>query len=176
MSKTDQTINKKEDTQDFEFDTDNLKKAKSLLSHYPDDRQQSAILPLLDLAQRQNKGWISKAVVDYLANFLHLAPIKIYEVASFYSMFNLRPVGKYLVQICRTTPCWLCGSDKLQLAAEQSLGITLGQTTSDNKFTLTEVECLGACVNAPVVQINDEYYEKLAPENFVQILTEMAKE
>lgn len=158
---------------EFAFSPENLARAEHILQKYPADRKMSAILPLLDLAQRQNKGWLSQEAMDYVAHYLEAPAIKVYEVATFYSMFNTKPVGKNLIQICRTTPCWLCGSDKLQHAAEAALGVKLGETTPNGNFSLVEVECLGACVNAPVVQINDDYYENLEPEDLVDLLTKM---
>src|SRR5206468_1284239 len=107
--------------------------------------------PVLDLAQRQIDGWLSRAAMDHVGEMLDMAPIRVYEVATFYSMFNLKPVGKFLIQVCRTTPCWLRGADELTAACRRKLGIDLKETTADGRFTLIEVECLGACVNAPVV-------------------------
>lgn len=149
----------------FQFTDDNLKKAQAYIEKYPQDKQASAILPLLDLAQRQNDGWLSQEVIEYVANFLNMPAIRVYEVASFYTMFNLKPVGRYHVQVCGTTPCWLRGAEDIMHACEAALAIKKGETTLDNLFTLSEVECLGACVNAPVVQINDDYYENLSPES-----------
>lgn len=152
-----------------------------ILSRYPQGRERSAIMPLLDLAQRQTGedgakasppygGWISRAAMDEIANIVGQPPIRVYEVASFYTMYNLAPVGQYLVQACTTTPCWLRGSDGIVKACEKHLGLHMGETTADGKFTLVEVECLGACVNAPMVQINDDYYEDLTPERMVEVL------
>lgn len=154
----------------FSFTPENAEKAKAHIAKYPPGRQASAVLPLLDLAQRQNGGWVSREVMDYLAELLDMAPIRVYEVATFYSMLNLEPVGKYLVQLCRTTPCWLCGGNGIRDAAKEFLGIEVGGTTEDGLFTLVEVECLGACVNAPMVQINDDYYEDLTPSRMTEIL------
>jgi NADH-quinone oxidoreductase E subunit len=145
----------------FEFTPENLAKAKAYIAKYPPGRQASAVLPLLDLAQRQNDNWLPRAAMDYVAGLLGMAPIRVYECATFYTMFHLRPVGKYLFQICTTTPCWLRGSDEVVHACERKLGIGIGETTPDKKFTLIEVECLGACVNAPVIQVNDDFYEDL---------------
>lgn len=157
----------------FVFNAENLAKAKQIIAKYPEGRQKSASLPLLDLAQRQNNGSLSLAAMDYIADMLSVPPIKIYEVASFYSMFNLEPVGKNFIQVCRTTPCWLRGSDRVTKICKEKLGIGLGETTSDGMFTLKEVECLGACVNAPVVQINDDYYEDLSDESMLQIIDDL---
>ena len=145
-----------------------------IMARYPEDRKASGIIPLLDIAQRENGGWLSKEAIEWVAQTTESAPIRVYEVASFYSMFYTEEVGQHVVQVCRTTPCWLRGSDKLTHAAEEHLGIGLGQTTDDKKFTLIEVECLGACVNAPMVQINDNYYEDLEADAFKRILDDLA--
>jgi NADH-quinone oxidoreductase E subunit len=145
----------------FEFTPANLEKAKWHIAKYPPGRQQSAVLALLDLAQRQHDNWLPRAAMDYVADLLEIPRIRVYEVATFYTMFHLRPVGKHLFQICTTTPCWLRGSDAVVAACEKKLGIGMGETTADGKFTLIEVECLGACVNAPIVQVNDDFYEDL---------------
>jgi NADH-quinone oxidoreductase E subunit len=145
----------------FEFSRENLLAAQAHIAKYPAGRQASAVLPLLDLAQRQCAGWLPRAAMDYVAHMLGMAPIRVYEVGSFYTMLNLRPVGRYLLQACTTTPCWLRGSDEVVGACERKLGIGLGGSTADGLFTLVEVECLGACVNAPVLQVNDDFYEDL---------------
>ena len=132
-------------------------------------------MPLLDLAQRQNNNWIPLEAMNEVGKILSIPMIKVLEVATFYSMFNLAPVGKYLVQICGTTPCWLRGSDKITEACKKKLGINYGETTQDNQFTLMEVECLGACSNAPMVQINDTYYEDLTEKSMTGILNDLAK-
>jgi NADH-quinone oxidoreductase E subunit len=150
-----------EQPESFAFTPDNLAKAKAHIAKYPPGRQASAVLPLLDLAQRQSGNWLPRAAMDYVADMLGMAHIRVYEVATFYSMLNLRPVGKHFFQICTTTPCWLRGSEDVIAACERRLGITLGETTADGQFTLTEVECLGACVNAPIIQVNDDFYEDL---------------
>ena len=154
----------------FAFTPENRAKADAVTAKYPAGCQASAVLPLLDLAQRQNGGWISQAVMEHVAELLDMASIRVYEVATFYTMLNLEPVGRYHVQLCRTTPCWLRGSDALRDACREELGIGLGETTGDGLFTLTEVECLGACVNAPMVQINDHFYEDLDPARMKDIL------
>jgi NADH-quinone oxidoreductase E subunit len=150
-----------EQPQSFAFTPENLEKAKAHIAKYPPGRQASAVLPLLDLAQRQNDNWLPRAAMDVVADLLGMARIRVYEVATFYSMFNLRPVGRHFFQICTTTPCWLRGSDEVVRACEQKLGVRVGETTPDGQFTLTEVECLGACVNAPIIQVNDDFYEDL---------------
>ena len=145
----------------FVFSPANLKKARAHIAKYPPGRQASAVLPLLDLAQRQSGNWLPRAAMDLVADMLGMAPIRVYEVASFYAMFNLNPVGKHFFQICTTTPCWLRGSDEVVEACRKKLGIGIGETTPDKQFTIVEVECLGACVNAPIIQVNDDFYEDL---------------
>jgi NADH-quinone oxidoreductase subunit E len=145
----------------FEFTPENVERARAHIAKYPAGREASAVLPLLDLAQRQMGGWVPRAAMDYVAGLLGMAPIRVYEVATFYTMFNLRPVGRYLLQVCTTTPCWLRGSDAVVAACEKKLGIGIGGKTEDGLFSMIEVECLGACVNAPVLQVNDDFYEDL---------------
>jgi NADH-quinone oxidoreductase subunit E len=145
----------------FEFTPENLEKANWHIAKYPPGRQQSAVLPLLDLAQRQSGGWLPEAAMNTVAEILQMPRIRVYEIATFYTMFNLRPVGRYLLQACTTTPCWLRGSDEVVAACEKKLGVGIGGTTPDGLFTLVEVECLGACVNAPILQVNDDYYEDM---------------
>ena len=157
----------------FEWSEENFSKVKTIIDKYPSGKQQSAVIPVLDLAQRQNKGWLTKNIIEKVAETLSMSFIRVMEVASFYSMFNLEPVGKNFIQICRTTPCWLRGSDKLLEVAKNITGCNLGETSKDNKFTLVEVECLGACCNAPMIQINDDYYEDLTEENFKNLLLKL---
>jgi len=157
----------------FQFNAENQKKVAEILAKYPSDRKKSATMPLLDLAQRQNKNYVSKEIIAEIARILEIPEIKVYEVASFYTMYNLKPVGKYLLQFCKTTPCMLRGIDKIVKDCKEKLGIEMDQTTADGLFTLKEVECLGACVNAPVVQINDDFAEDLTSENFLQILEDL---
>jgi NADH-quinone oxidoreductase subunit E len=147
--------------ENFEFTPENLERAKAHIAKYPAGRQQSAVLPLLDLAQRQSGGWLPRAAMHHVAELLGMPRIRVYEVATFYTMFNLNPVGRYLLQACTTTPCWLRGSEAVVGACEKKLGIGVGGTTADGLFTLIEVECLGACVNAPILQVNDDFYEDL---------------
>ncbi len=154
----------------FKWSQDNFKRASEIINKYPNSRQQSAVIPLLDLAQRQNAGWLSKTAIEKVAETLSMSYIRVLEVATFYSMFNLEPVGENFVQICRTTPCWLRGSDKLVEVAKEVSNSKLGETSDDNKFTIVEVECLGACCNAPMVQINDDYYEDLDEHSFKKLL------
>ena len=157
----------------FEWSKENFKKIEKIINKYPTGRQQSAVIPVLDLAQRQNKGWLSKNSMEKVAETLSMSYIRVLEVATFYSMFNLEPIGKNFVQICRTTPCWLRGSDKLSKVAQEVCNTQIGDTSDDKKFTVVEVECLGACCNAPMIQINDEYYEDLDEENFRQLLNDL---
>ena len=165
---TNKVYNKVNDN--FEWSEENFIKVKNIIQKYPQNRQQSAVIPLLDLAQRQNKGWLSKHALEKVAETLSMSYIRVLEVATFYSMFNLKPIGENFVQICRTTPCWLRGSDKLVEVAKNVTETKIGETSKNNKFTILEVECLGACCNAPMVQINDQYYEDLNPENFKNLL------
>lgn len=167
----------------FAFSKENEANVSEIISRYPKGRQKSAIMPLLDLAQRQmaqtaerGGGWIPRAAMDEIARIVDVSPMQVYEVATFYSMYNLRPVGKYNIQCCTTTPCWLCGSADVVKAAEKACGIKMGQTSKDMQFTLTEVECMGACANAPMVQINDDYYEDLTPERIDEIVKSLAKD
>lgn len=159
----------------FFFTPENLAEAKRIVAKYPAGKQASAMLPLLDLAQRQNGNWLSGGAIAYVAELLDVPAIKAFEVATFYTMFNLEPVGKYLIQLCRTTPCWLAGGEAIAQACEVRLGIKAGETTPDGLFTIKEVECLGACVNAPVMQINDDYYEDLTPDSVVKIIDALAR-
>jgi NADH-quinone oxidoreductase subunit E len=157
----------------FEFNQENQKKVQEIIAKYPSGKQKSAVMPLLDLAQRQNNNFVSKEIIEHIATLLDIAPIQVYEVASFYSMYNLKPVGKYLLQVCGTTPCMLRGAEDLIKVCQEKLGIKREETSTDGLFTLKEVECLGACVNAPMVQINDDYFEDLNPEIFAQILDDL---
>ena len=157
----------------FDWSENNFLKVKNIIQKYPTNRQQSAVIPLLDLAQRQNKGWLNKKALEKVAETLSMSFIRVLEVATFYSMFNLEPIGKNFVQICRTTPCWLRGSDKLSRVAQEVCEINIGETSDDKKFTVVEVECLGACCNAPMVQINDDYYEDLDEKSFKKLLQDL---
>ncbi len=166
--------------QTFAFTPENMQKAREIVAKYPQGRQQSAVMPLLAIAQKQNNNWLPKIAMDYVGDLLGMPPVKVYEVASFYTMYNLEPVGKHFVQICTTTPCWLRGSDAIVDACEKKLGIKIGETTKDGQFTLREVECLGACVNAPMCQVSshgedDNYYEDLAPESIIKIIDSLAR-
>ncbi len=158
---------------EFAFTRDNLAKAQEIIAKYPKGKQMSAVMPLLDLAQRQHDNWIPTAAMECIANMLEMPLIKVIEVATFYTMYNKQPVGKNLIQVCRTTPCWLRGSDEVTKACTDKLGIVSGETTDDDKFTLVEVECLGACVNAPVVQINDDYFEDLDYDSMSKLIEDL---
>ncbi|WP_168464109.1 NADH-quinone oxidoreductase subunit NuoE [Wolbachia endosymbiont of Ctenocephalides felis wCfeT] len=162
-----------EKEEQFSFTPENLKKAEKSIKMYPKGKEASAVMSLLYLVQEQC-GWVPESAMRYVADMLHVPHIRVYEVANFYTMYNLKPVGKYLIQICRTTPCWLCNSEEVLNAFKEKLCINIGETTQDNLFTLKEVECLGACVNAPVVQINNDFYEDLTPEKVENIIAELS--
>eukprot|EP00009_Paramoeba_aestuarina_P001122 CAMPEP_0201517976 /NCGR_PEP_ID=MMETSP0161_2-20130828/8931_1 /ASSEMBLY_ACC=CAM_ASM_000251 /TAXON_ID=180227 /ORGANISM="Neoparamoeba aestuarina, Strain SoJaBio B1-5/56/2" /LENGTH=252 /DNA_ID=CAMNT_0047915617 /DNA_START=44 /DNA_END=802 /DNA_ORIENTATION=+ len=157
----------------FDFTPENSQRVKEILSKYPAGGQKSGTIPLLDLAQRQNNGFLTLSAMNKVAKILKLDPMRVYEVATFYTMFNREPVGKHFVQVCTTSPCEICGSTAVVDAIKSHLGIGMGETTSDNEFTLIEVECLGACVNAPMMQINDDYYEDLTPQTAVNVLKKL---
>lgn len=145
----------------FTFTPENLEWAKGQIAKYPAGRQASAVMPLLTRAQEQGGGWLTKEAIEYVGDLLDMPYIRVLEVASFYSMYNLKPVGKHVIEVCTTTPCWLRGSDDVVRACKEKLGIGFGQTTADGEFTLLEVECAGACVNAPVIAYKHHYYEDL---------------
>lgn len=157
----------------FEFSPEFRDAADAFIAKYPKGRHESAVMPLLDLAQRQHDGWLPRAAMDYVAEYLSMPPIRVYEVATFYTMYNLEPVGRNHVQVCTNLPCWLRGSDAIVEACKRTLGVEFGGTTEDGLFTLSEMECLGACVNAPMMQINDDYYEDLDSSSAESILTEL---
>ena len=155
---------------EFALTPENRAKADAFIARYPAGRQASAVLAVLDIAQRQNRGWLSPEALEHVARMLDMAPIRIYEIVSFYEMLHAEPVGEHVVRVCTTTPCMLRGSTGILDACKSELGVEVGGTSEDGKFTLTEFECLGACVNAPVVWIGDDYYEDLDPEKTVTIL------
>ena len=159
----------------FEFSAENLAQARKIIAKYPEGRQQSALLPLLELAQRQNENWLPRAAMDYVSDLLEIPPIRAYEVASFYTMFNKAPVGRHFIQVCTTSPCWLCGSNDVLKAIKDKTGLSPGQSSDDGAFTVVEVECLGACVNAPMVQINDDYFEDLDYQRMGGLIDALAK-
>ena len=154
----------------FTFNEESTKLASLALAKYPDDRKQSAVMPFLDIAQRQNDNWLSQECVEYVANQLDMPFIKVWEIVTFYSMYNTQPVGKNFVQVCTTTPCWLRGSENVVKACKEIISETPKNVSSDNLFSWMEVECLGACVNAPIVQINDDFYEDLDYESTKNLL------
>jgi len=157
----------------FEFSPENLTRANAIMTIYPDGHKRAAVIPLLDLAQRQNGGWLPISAMHHVADFIGMPRMRVYEVATFYTMFMRNPIGKHHIQICTTTPCWLRGSDEILKAIKENLNIEVGGTTKDNLFTLSEVECLGACVNAPMVQIDDDYYEDLTEKDMHEIIDEL---
>ncbi|KAH8030247.1 hypothetical protein HPB51_006679 [Rhipicephalus microplus] len=153
----------------FEFTPENIKRAEAITSIYPEGHKNAAVIPLLDLAQRQH-GWLPLTAMHYVADYLGMPRMRVYEVATFYTMFMRQPVGRYHVQVCTTTPCMLRGAEDIQACVERKLGIRPGETTSDGLFTLSVVECLGACVNAPMLQVNDDYYEDLEAKDVDELL------
>ncbi len=154
------------------FSQEKLHRVHELISHYPEGKQKSALLPILHLAQQQFDGWLSVPVMDYVASLLQIEPIEVYEVASFYSMYNLKPVGKYMFEVCHTGPCMINGSDDIIDYIKQKLNIAVGETTADGMFTLKTVECLGACGYAPMMQFGSTYREHLTPEKVDAIIAE----
>ena len=164
---------KKQQQEDFKFNKKNLAKAKEIIAKYPEGRQKSAILPLLDLAQRQNDNWLSVAAIEYVANYISEPFMRVYEVVTFYTMYNTKPVGKHHIQVCGTTPCLLNGSSDIMESCQKHTKTKCGETSKDGMFTVSEVECLGACINAPVVQINDDYHENLNPKQIGDIIKKL---
>ena len=160
----------KDQPENFEFTSSSLNKAKNIIAKYPKGRQQSAVMSLLYIAQRQNNNWIPLAAMKYIAKFLDMPYIKVYEVATFYSMYNLSPVGKYFIQVCTTTPCMIRGANKLVEACKEKISKNESELSKDKNCSWMEVECLGACVNAPMMQINENYYEDLDKEKTLEIL------
>jgi NADH-quinone oxidoreductase subunit E len=162
-------------TNPITFTPERLAKAQEIIARYPDGKQKSALLPLLHLAQEQY-GWVSEEVMDYVAGLLSILPIEVYEVASFYTMFHLDPVGKHVIEYCRTGPCCLMGGEDVYGYLKQKLGINTGETTPDGKFTLKEVECLAACGWGPVFQIREKYYMNLTNGKVDEIIEELSKD
>ena len=154
----------------FEFSDKNLKIAEDILKKYPEKRKKSAVMALLYLAQRQNKNWISLAAMKYIAKYLSVPYISIYELATFYTMYNLSPVGKYFVQVCTTSPCLIRGADKLVKVCKEKISFNEREISKNKKCSWMEVECLGACVNAPMMQVNEDYYEDLDEKNTREII------
>jgi NADH-quinone oxidoreductase subunit E len=163
----------KDQPKTFEFNSKSLEAAKTILAKYPGDKLQSAVMPLLYIAQKQNNNWIPLAAMKYIAKFLDMPYIKVYEVATFYTMYNLAPVGKYFVQVCTTTPCMIRGAYKLVEACKEKISTKENQLSNNSNCSWMEVECLGACVNAPMMQINDDYYEDLDKEKTLKILDQI---
>ena len=156
----------------MKFSEQALKEADRIIARYPEERQKSALIPLLHLAQEEFGGWLSDEAMDYVAGILKLEPIEVFEVATFYSMYNLRPVGRHVFEVCQTGPCMLKGSDTIIDYIKRKLGIDVGETTADGLFTLKTVECLGACGYAPMMQLGKHYREHLTPEKVDQIIEE----
>jgi NADH-quinone oxidoreductase subunit E len=160
----------KEQPENFKFNSASLEAAKVILAKYPEDKPQSAVMALLYLAQKQNNNWIPLAAMKYIGKFLDMPYIKVYEVATFYTMYNLAPVGKHFIQVCTTTPCMIRGAYKLVEACKEKISKNENELSKDKNCSWMEVECLGACVNAPMMQINDDYYEDLDKEKILKIL------
>jgi NADH-quinone oxidoreductase subunit E len=156
----------------IQFSEQSLNKVREIIHRYPDGRQKSALLPVLHMAQREFGGWLDVPVMDYVASLLNIEPIEVYEVATFYSMYNLKPVGKYMFEVCQTGPCMVRGSDQIIEYIENKLNIRVGETTEDGMFTLKAVECLGACGYAPMMQLGRNYREHLTPEKVDAIIDE----
>ena len=165
----------KEQPESFEFDNKNLEAANKVISNYPEGKQQSAVMALLYFSQRQNDNWIPLVAIKYIAKFLNMPYIKVYEVATFYTMYNLSPVGKYFFQVCTTTPCMIRGAYKLIDVCKKKLSEKESKISKDGKTSWMEVECLGACVNAPIIQINDDYFEDLDPKKLEKIIDQINK-
>jgi len=165
-----------EQPKEFKFSTENLKKVEEILKRYPDKNKKSAVMPLLYLAQRQNENWIPLAAMKYIANFLAMPYISVYEVATFYSMYNLAPVGKNFIQVCTTTPCLLRGADKIVKLCKEKISPNENEVSQKSNSSWMEVECLGACVSAPMIQINDDYYEDLDEKSTTEILESLIKD
>ena len=163
----------KEQPGNFEFNSKNLEVAKKIIKNYPEGKQQSAVMALLFLAQRQNNNWIPLISIKYIARFLEMPYIKVYEVATFYSMYNLSPVGDYFIQVCTTTPCMIRGAYKLVEACKEKISKNENELSNDSKCSWSEVECLGACANAPMIQINDDYFEDLDKEKTIKIIDQI---
>ncbi|KIJ27438.1 hypothetical protein M422DRAFT_71656 [Sphaerobolus stellatus SS14] len=160
----------------FEFNKENMPRAKEIISHYPPQYKKAAVIPLLDLGQRQNKGFTSISVMNYVAKLLEMPPMRVYEIATFYTMFNREPIGDNFVQVCTTTPCMLRGAQEILDTTLKHLSLsTPGQTTKDGKFTVIEVECQGACSNAPMFVVGDDFYEDLTPASTKKVLDAFAK-
>ena len=158
---------------DFTFDNTNLGKAKEIVKMYPKNYKESSIMPLLSIAQNQNNGWLPKKAIEYVSSFLDVPEIKVLEIATFYSMYNLSPVGKNHIEVCTTSPCMLRGSDEILLKLKELIGVNIGEVSKDCIFSLNKVECLGACVNAPIVKINENYYEDLNLQSVEELINRL---
>ena len=165
----------KEQPDKFEFTLDNLEKVKKIIKKYPDGKQHSAVMPLLYLAQKQNNNWIPLSAIKYIGKILEMPYIKVYEVATFYTMYNLTPVGNHFIQVCTTTPCMIRGAYKLVEACKEKISPNENELSKDKSCSWMEVECLGACVNAPMIQINNDYYEDLDKEKTLKIIDQILK-
>jgi NADH-quinone oxidoreductase subunit E len=165
----------KEQPERFEFDVKNLEKAKKIITNYPEGKQQSAVMALLYLAQSQNENWIPLAAMKYIGKFLNIPYIKVYEVATFYTMYNLSPVGKNFIQVCTTTPCMIRGAHKIVDACKEKISNNENELSESKNCSWVEVECLGACVNGPMMQINNDYFEDLDKEKTLKILDQILK-
>tara|TARA_B100001741_G_scaffold142606_1_gene117806 strand:+ start:70 stop:678 length:609 start_codon:yes stop_codon:yes gene_type:complete len=163
----------KNQPENFEFTKESLEEAKNIIKKYPKDKQQSAVMPLLNIAQKQNDNWIPLSAMKYIGKFLEMPYIKVYEVATFYSMYNLSPVGKNFIQVCTTTPCMIRGASKIVEACKEKISKNENELSKDKNCSWIEVECLGACINAPMMQINDDYYEDLNKEKALKILDQI---
>jgi len=157
----------------MKFSQEKLDKVKEIIARYPEGKQKSALIPLLHMAQDENGGWLNTEAMDYVAELLQILPIEVYEVATFYSMFNLKPVGKYIFEVCRTGPCMVNGSDEIIDYIKEKLGISEGETTADGLFTLKPAECLGACGYAPMMQLGKNYREHLTKEKIDKLVEEL---
>ena len=165
----------KEQPVNFEFSKVNLEETKKIIKNYPENKQQSAVMALLYLAQKQNDNWIPLAAMKYIAKFISIPYIKVYEVATFYSMYNLSPVGKYFLQVCTTTPCMIRGAYDIVNVCKKKISENENELSKDKSCSWIEVECLGACINAPMMQINDDYYEDLDKEKIEKIINQIQK-
>lgn len=163
-------------TEQIVFKPETLELAHKLMKRYPEGRHKSALIPILHLAQAEFGGWLSAPTMEYVASILNIKPIEVFETASFYSMFNLKPVGKCLIEVCRTSSCWLCGAEDIIEHIEKTLDITVGETTADGMFTLKAVECLGSCGTAPMMQVGADYHENLTIEKVDTLLKEFKAE
>jgi NADH-quinone oxidoreductase subunit E len=161
---------------EIRFNEETMATVQKIIKRYPEGREKSALIPILHIAQAEFDGWLSPATMDYVASILNIQPIEVYEVASFYSMFNLNPVGKCLIEVCRTSSCWLMGAEDVVRHIEKKLNIHVGETTADGQFTLKTVECLGSCGTAPMMQVGHEYHENLTLEKVDELLNKWKAE